>query len=215
MPTRRDYTSGSYDTSSREETSYRAYDSVLQRTAAASDNVTLSEASDNNNRFSISGTTLYHSSMGKNVTTDTCIYIDASIKIKDSLDQLIDDFNNSNSDIALLSHPTISTFVPELQLWIKQRNYSYINANKFLDFLYNVKYDLNYRSHFQSGISIRKNTKFTNDFQKLVLSHMYFISDENNFDKIDQLMQDFVLNTYFNDKNIFLLSLQCLNSKAL
>jgi hypothetical protein len=44
---------------------------------------------------------------------------------------------------------------------------------------------------------------------------MYFISDENNFDKIDQLMQDFVLNTYFNDKNIFLLSLQCLNSKAL
>ncbi len=151
----------------------------------------------------------------KYITTNICIYIDASIKIKDSLDQLVNDFNASNSDIALLSHPTISTFVPELQLWVKLRNYSYINANKFLDFLYSVNYDLNYQSHFQSGLSIRKNTKFTNDFQRLVLSHMYFISDENNFDKIDQLMQDFVLNTYFNTKNIFLLSLQCLNSKSL
>ena len=72
MPTRRDYCSGSYDTSSRSETSARAYDSVWQREAAAADTAKLSEIADNNGRFSISGTTLSHSSMGTSSTTDSC-----------------------------------------------------------------------------------------------------------------------------------------------
>ena len=71
MPTRRDYTSGDYDTSSRSETSARAYDSVWQRSVATSDNANLSEVSDNNGRFSISGTVLNHSTMGTSATTDS------------------------------------------------------------------------------------------------------------------------------------------------
>lgn len=72
MPTRRNYTSGEYDTSSRSETSARAYDSPWQRNAAAADTANLSEIVDNNGRFSISGTTLLHGSMGTSSTTDNC-----------------------------------------------------------------------------------------------------------------------------------------------
>lgn len=121
----------------------------------------------------------------KYCSTDTCVYVDASIQIQNTLDNLVNEFNNSNSDIALLSHPTISTFIPELHLWIKMRNYPIENANKFLNFLYKAHYDINYKSHFQSGLSVRRNSKFTRDFQKLVISNMYFISNENDFDKID------------------------------
>jgi len=121
----------------------------------------------------------------KYCSTDMCIYIDASIQIKDSLDQLVNDFNLSNADIALLSHPTISTFVPELQLWIKQRGYSHLDANRFMDFLYKRNYNLEYKSHFQSGLSIRKRTKMTRDLERLVLSNMYYISNEDKFDRID------------------------------
>lgn len=71
MPTRRDYTSGSYDTSSRSETSARTYDSPLQRTAAASDTANIKIVTNGNNRFSLSGTTLSHSSMTTNIGTDS------------------------------------------------------------------------------------------------------------------------------------------------
>ena len=146
-------------------------------------------------------------------SSDICVYIDGSIQIKDSLDQLVIDFDQSNSDIALLSHPTIFNIVNELQLWIKLRGYSHIQANKYMNFLNKHGYNFEYKSHFQSGLSIRRNSKITHDFQMLVLSHLYYISDDNNFERVDQFMQDFVLNTYFNDKKIFLLSLQCLQSK--
>ena len=95
MPTRRNYTSGDYDVSSRSETSARAYDSVWQRNAATSDTPSLSEVVDNNGRFSISGTTLNHSTMGTNATTDNCtvrctnasatsVYKDASVSVSNS-----------------------------------------------------------------------------------------------------------------------------------
>lgn len=151
----------------------------------------------------------------KYATTDICIYIDASIQIKDSLDKLVNDFNLSNADIGLLCHPFIQTFIPELQLWIKQRGYSHINANRFVDFLSRMNYNLEYKSHFQSGISIRRKSKMTRDFENLVLSHLYYIADDEPIERIDQLMADYVMNTYFNDKKVFLLSMQCMFSKAL
>ena len=44
---------------------------------------------------------------------------------------------------------------------------------------------------------------------------MYYISDEDDLDQVDQLMADYVLNTYFNDKKVFLLSMQCMFSDKL
>ena len=96
MPIRRDFTSGSYDTSSRSESSSRSYDYVLQRTASASDVVAIKEQYDNNGRFSVNHTTLSHSSMGTSVTTDTCtvrvtnsgntsVYKDASVSVNNAL----------------------------------------------------------------------------------------------------------------------------------
>lgn len=80
--------------------------------------------------------------------TSLCVYIDASVQVKGSLDKLVNDFNASGADIALLSHPTVADMVSELQLWIKMRGYSYLRANKFLDFLCSKNYNLEYKSHF-------------------------------------------------------------------
>lgn len=77
-----------------------------------------------------------------------CVYIDASVQVKGSLDKLVNDFNASGADIALLSHPTVSDVISELQLWIKMRGYSHVRANKFLDFLCSKNYNFEYKSHF-------------------------------------------------------------------
>lgn len=151
----------------------------------------------------------------KYVTTDLCIYIDASFQVKGSLDQLVEDFKSSGADIGLMCHPFIQNFVSELQLWIKQRNYPYQHANRFMNFLHKMQYNLEYKSHFQSGMSIRKKSKMTRDFENLVLSHLYYIADDDIVERIDQLVVDYVLNTYFNDKKVFLLSMQCMFSDKL
>lgn len=67
------YTSGSESTGTN-ESSQTAYDyqKVSNGSSAASDSCTIAIVSDNNSRFSLSGTTLSHSTMGTNTTTDTC-----------------------------------------------------------------------------------------------------------------------------------------------
>ena len=109
----------------------------------------------------------------KYVTSDLCIYLDASIQVKGSLDDMVEDFNASKSDIGLMCHPFIQNYVSELQLWIKQREYPVEHANRFMEFLHKMQYNLEYKSHFQSGMSIRKKSKMTRDFENLVLAHLY------------------------------------------
>ena len=151
----------------------------------------------------------------KYVTSDLCIYLDASIQVKGSLDDMVEDFNASKSDIGLMCHPFIQNYVSELQLWIKQREYPVEHANRFMEFLHKMQYNLEYKSHFQSGMSIRKKSKMTRDFENLVLAHLYYIADDDVVERVDQLVADYVLNTYFNDKKVFLLSMQCMFSDKL
>lgn len=148
----------------------------------------------------------------KYVTTDICIYIDANIEIKKSLYPLIEKMNNGNYDMCMMPHPLNSTFLPEYNNWIKWRNYPIQKAKLFFDLLKSINYDLNYKGLFQGCFKIVRNGKINDDFDRLTLSFLKYLGNENEIERLDQTVYSFVLNTWFNHIKIFPVSEQILRS---
>lgn len=144
--------------------------------------------------------------------TDTCIYVDGSIQIDKSLRKLYDDFIASNSFMAAIMHPCIYTFDREVLTWIKNKRYTYDDGKKFFQFLSNTRYDINYKSYFQTSCTIRTKSYDQKIFDSLVYNFILMNSTAEKWFTIDQLYFAYVLNTWYNETKIFLMHPQIIES---
>lgn len=87
--------------------------------------------------------------------------IDGSVGVIGSLDQLVEKLVSENYDISLMPHPLWPDFVSEYQMWIKARNYPVENANRFIKFLNDSRYDASYKGLFQLCFSIKRRNATT------------------------------------------------------
>lgn len=151
----------------------------------------------------------------KYCSTDICVTIDGSMHVKGSLDKLIDKFNNGNYDICLMPHPIWNDFYTEYNAWMQMRNYPYEQAKRAITFFENKKYDFSYKGLFQLCFSIKRRSEFTDKLDKITFEHLLELSGDSEFERLDQTVFTYVMNTMFNNAKILPVSEQVVRSDAI
>ncbi len=147
------------------------------------------------------------------VTTDTCIVIDSSMKIKKKLDKIIDDFNNSNNDIGLLLMPFHDNkpFI-EIGVWYSQLKRLSASQAGLLYCLYKHYNMENYRGGIDAGFKIVKNNKLTEDFHNTIWQHILFLKGNNDICRLDQVVLSLLLYKMFDNLSVMLFSRRWIQS---
>lgn len=151
----------------------------------------------------------------KYCNTDICITVDGSMHIKGTLDKLIQKFNSENYDICLMPHPIWSDFNTEYAAWINMRNYPIAQAWRAIKFFEDNKYDFNYRGLFQLCFSIKRRNQLTDNIDNMTFKCLQKISENGEFERLDQTVFSFVVNKYFNDIKVLPVSEQVVRSYAI
>lgn len=149
----------------------------------------------------------------KYCNTNTCIYLDGSLKIRKSLNKLYTDFINSDCDIGLNIHAERSNLYDEYVTWVKDRDYNINDAKKCLKYLSDHDYDLDYNGLYQGTLRICKNTELNKAIDEKTLSILYELRNKNDIERLDQTIYSYVINQFHKDIKIFPISSQILYSK--
>ena len=149
-------------------------------------------------------------------STDICVTIDGSVGVIGSLDLLVEEFESKGYSISLMPHPLWADFISEYQMWIKARNYPIENANRFIKFLNDSKYDASYKGLFQLCFSIKRRNETTQAIDCMTMSILKYLSiGQPQFERLDQTIFSYVMNRHFNHLKVLPVSEQIVRSKAL
>jgi hypothetical protein len=151
----------------------------------------------------------------KYVTTNICVTIDGSMHVKGSLDELINKFNNEKYDICLMPHPIWNDFYTEYNAWMQMRNYPVNQAKRAINFFTSKKYDFSYKGLFQLCFSIKRRSELTNDIDKNTLESLIELSSNGEFERLDQTIFSYIMNTKFNHAKVLPVSEQVVRSNAI
>ncbi len=138
------------------------------------------------------------------VKSDICVKMDASLSINVDLTPMIEKLINENYEAAVLLPAHRDTLFEEYVCWIENRKYPLEQAKKCLGFLTKQNFDVfNYHGLYCGGLSIQKNTKMNNDWNRITYSLLKFLSnDKKSCERPNQTISSFVLNKYFSDTKI-------------
>lgn len=147
------------------------------------------------------------------VSTDTCIVIDSSMKIKKKLNNVIDDFNKSNNDIGLLLMPFHDNkpFV-EIGIWNKQLKRLDNTQTQLLCSLYHHYQMENYRGGIDAGFKIVKNNELTKKFHNTIWEHILFLKGDKDICRLDQVVLSLLLYKMYSNLNVMMFSRKWIQS---
>lgn len=141
-----------------------------------------------------------------------CMTVDGSVQINRFPYALLENFTSGNYDICLMPHPFNCDFLSEYKMWIIYRKYDTNDALKFFDMISKTHYDLKYRGLFQLCFSIKKNTFLTSQIDSMVFSFLKYLSTNDKFERLDQTVYSYVLNTWFSKIKVLPVSEQIVRS---
>lgn len=143
------------------------------------------------------------------ISTDQCIILDASVKIKKSLSHIIDIL--INSDAAFIIHPWRTSYLDEFDEWIRTRNLDPKHKSDFIEYCNKIDFDyINAKGFIMSTVMFMRKTEQMQNLCKTVLNTLM-----NNFDfsiRIDQLYLSVIFFKYFYDIYRTYFSMQILDS---
>lgn len=151
----------------------------------------------------------------KYVTTNICVTIDGSMQVKGSLDNLINKFNDENYDICLMPHPIWSDFYTEYNAWMRMRNYPIDQAKRAINFFTSKNYDFSYNGLFQLCFSIKRRSELTSNIDKITFESLIELSSDGEFERLDQTVFSYIMNTKFNNIKVLPVSEQVVRSNAI
>ncbi|MDO4931326.1 MAG: hypothetical protein Q4E63_01545 [Prevotellaceae bacterium] len=129
--------------------------------------------------------------------TDICFRIDGSIKIKDSLADIINVFEETVSDIMIMLNPVHNYLHKDYKQWIETRGYPKEAADRAMTLMNNLGYNMSYKGYYQIGVSIERKNKRTRDLNDITYSILNYLGTENQIERFDQPIWSFVLNKFF------------------
>lgn len=147
------------------------------------------------------------------VSTDTCIVIDSSMKIKKKLDKIVKDFNTRKDDIGLLLMPFHDNKpFEEICVWNKVlRRLSNVQTQLLYNFYYYYNME-NYRGGIDAGFKIVKNTEKIKELHELVWEHILFLKGDNDICRLDQVVLSLLVYRNFSDLKVMLFSRRWIQS---
>lgn len=147
------------------------------------------------------------------VSTDTCIVIDSSMKIKKKLDKIVEDFNIRKDDIGLLLMPFHDNKpFEEIDVWNKVlKRLSNVQTQLLYNFYYYYNME-NYRGGIDAGFKIVKNTEKIKELHELVWNHILFLKGDNDICRLDQVVLSLLVYKQFSDLKVMLFSRRWIQS---
>jgi len=148
-------------------------------------------------------------------SSDTCVTIDGSMEVKGSLDRLIAEFDAGGYDICLMPHPLWDDMVSEYSAWVRMRGYPKARARRALKFLSDSRYDFSFRGLYQLCFTVKRRTYLTKRLDDMTMAAVQYLSDETEFERLDQTIFSYVANRYFSGMKVFPVSEQVVRSSAI
>lgn len=143
----------------------------------------------------------------KYIHTDVVLTIDASIEIIKDVMPIFETFDKYGYDAAVVPHYLRHNLVEEYDEWIEKRGYPVEQKEKCLNLLRNIGYDLDYKGLYEAGLTIRRNNQFCKRWCNITYSLLKALATPpNTVERINQTISSAVLNLFFSDKNIMLIS---------
>lgn len=133
------------------------------------------------------------------VSTDVCIYIDASMQINDSFHSIYSTFIDNGMDLGLVIHDKNNVY-DEYQIWLKDRNYNYNQYVKCLAMFESAKYDPKYKGLYAGGFRVVKKTDATTKIDSMTYNILKKLGTNGVIERLDQTIYSFVLNKWFENK---------------
>lgn len=148
------------------------------------------------------------------VSTDTCIVLDSSMKIKKKLNNIINDFNSNDFDIGLLLMPFHDNKpFEEIGIWNKRLKRLSNEQAKLLYNFYHYHNMENYRGGIDAGFKIIKNTEKIKNFHEYIWEHILFLKGDSDICRLDQVVLSLLLYKHFNDLKIMLFNRKWIQSE--
>ena len=144
-----------------------------------------------------------------------CFRIDGSVGVLRSLRPIVDVFEKGEYDMGLMLHPIRDNFRAEYDVWIKSRGYPPEQAEKCLSYMVSHGYDLTYRGLFQMTVSIQRRNVMTEEINSATFETMRKVSPVGGFERLDQTIFSFILNSRYSHLKIMPLSERLLRSAFL
>lgn len=147
------------------------------------------------------------------VSTNTCIVIDSSMKIKKKLNKIVDDFNDSEHDIGLLLMPFHDNKpFEEIGIWNKQLRRLSDKQAKLLWMLYRYHKMENYRGGIDAGFKIVKNNALTKELHDTMWSYILFLKGDKDICRLDQVVLSLLMYLKFRNLSVMLFSRKWIQS---
>lgn len=137
------------------------------------------------------------------VDTDIAVVLDASIQINKSLDILVNDFIQSNSDMCLSVHWNMINAWNEYEYWVNYRNYPKEQAMKSAAFMKAAGYKQDYKGCFEATFKIQKNDDLNNEINEAVWGALMLLGNGEYADRVDQSILSAMVNTLYEGISIF------------
>lgn len=148
----------------------------------------------------------------KYCSTDICVRIDGSIRVKLSLKPLIDIFEEGKYDACLLPHPFRYNIIDEYNAWIRIRHYNKAQAERCIRAIREMGYDFDYKGLFQTCFAIQRRCKLTKEIDKKMFAMLKQFGTNGRIERLDQTFFSVLINTDYSHLKILPISSQFLSS---
>lgn len=135
------------------------------------------------------------------VNSDICLRVDGSVLCKQSPAPVIDKFEEGRYDRCLMIHPARNRMEPEYDIWCRCRRYPRQQADRCLEMMRQLGYDMNYRGLYQGCFEILRNNEINTEINTLTFDFLLDLGTEDGrIERLDQTITSFVINRMFADK---------------
>jgi hypothetical protein len=148
----------------------------------------------------------------KYATTPVCIYMDGSIQVYKPLTKLYNDFMNSGCELGLIVHPLRFSINKEYEIWKACRKYPEEQKQKCLKAMTAMGYDFNYKGLYEMTVRIVKNTERNKMIDQAAFDLLKKLGTKDKIERLYQTVYSFLMNSVFNDTNVFPMSEQIIHS---
>lgn len=143
--------------------------------------------------------------------TDMVLRVDGSISIKRSLRPFVEKMEQGY-DRCLMIHPYRNTIPEEYDVWVRERNYPRKQADRCIDIMKGLGYDLEYKGLFQGTFEIVKRSRINSLVNAMTYDLLKYAATDSHIQRINQTWLSFVVNKLFeNDLKVLPVSEEILH----
>jgi len=132
--------------------------------------------------------------------SDIVVRLDGSIGINKSLKPIIDEFERRDADRCLMIHPARNTMPDEYAAWVSMRNYPQEQANRCMNLMRKMGYDMGNEGLFQACFEVVRFNRTNQLINDTTYDLLRLAASDGTIGRINQTWLTFTINHLFSDQ---------------